>query len=397
MMLRAAYLVVLAACGNASHSEPSHAVAWHEDLATLVTTVAGKHPDPFFHLPEAAWKQAVADLDAKLPSLDDAHVTTALVRLVASIGDTHTMIGAWGTAGVYPVTFTWFDDGIFVTGATERWAVGKRLVGIGTKNLDEVLAAITPLIAHDSPAGLHAHANDVLGDVALLAGLDLATLKSATFVLADADGTKRPLAVVPGMLRAKVTPPAKLPLHLQGPPYVYWNKYDEPNHLLYFAYDACAEDPKAGSFAQLAAGTLGFVDQHQIDRFVIDLRRNEGGNSEIIKPLIDGLAARPALAGKIYAIIGMHTFSSGMLDAMDLKRDVHATLVGGATSGKPNAYGEIKVVELPHSHLPLQYSTKRFSFPDFPGDALVPDVAVPVTAADWFSGRDPALDAILAR
>jgi hypothetical protein len=272
-----------------------------------------------------------------------------------------------------------------------------RLVGVGTKSLDDALASIAPLIAHDSPAGLHAHADDVLGDVALLAGLDLGTPHGATFALAAADGTQRTLAVVPGKLRAQVVPPAKLPLHLQGPPYFYWNKYDEANHLLYFAYNVCAEDPKAGPFAKLAAGTLAFVDEHRIDRFVVDLRRNQGGNSEIIKPLIDGLAARPQLVGKIYAIIGMHTFSSGMLDAMDLQRDVHATLVGGPTSGKPNAYGEVKLVELPHSHFKLQYSTKHFSFPTYPGDALVPDVVVPVTSADWFAGRDPALDAILAR
>ncbi|MEO6771703.1 MAG: hypothetical protein ABI467_01610 [Kofleriaceae bacterium] len=402
-MLRAASiialiaLVALVACNSAPRAEPSHARAWRDDLATLAATVAHEHPEPFFHLPEAEWKRSVAELDAKIPSLDDAHVIAALVRLVASVGDPHTMLGAWGSAGVYPVTFTWFDDGIFVTGAAEPWAIGKRLVGIGTKPLDEVLAAIAPLIAHDSPAGLHARADDVLGDVALLAGLDLGTLQGATFVLAGADGTKRPLAVVPGKARAAVALPAKLPLHLQGPPYLYWNKYDEPNHLLYLAYDACEEDPKAGPFAKLAAGTLGFTDQHRVDRFVIDLRRNQGGNSEIIKPLIDGLAARPVLAGKVYAIIGMHTFSSGMFDAIDLKREVHATLVGGPTSGKPNAFGEIKLVELPHSHFKLQYSTKRFSFPDFPGDALVPDVVVPVTSADWFAGRDPALEAILAR
>lgn len=396
-MIRAACLVAVAACSHAPPAETTHADAWRDDLHTLAATIVGKHEDPFFHLPEAEWKRAVAELDAKIPALDDAHVTAAMMRLVASIGDTHTMLGAWGSAGVYPVTFTWFDDGIFVTGAAAPWAIGKRLVGIGTKNLDEAIAAIAPLIAHDSPAGLHAHADDVLGDVALLAGLDLGTLKGATFVLADADGTKRPLAVVPDKARAKVALPAKRPLHLDGPPYLYWNKYDEPNHLLYLAYDACADDPKAGPFAKLAAGTLAFVDQHRVDRFVIDLRRNQGGNSEIIKPLLDGLAARPALAGKVYAIIGMHTFSSGMLDAIDLKRDVHATLVGGPTSGKPNAYGEVKLVELPHSHFKLQYSTKHFSFPDFPGDALVPDVVVPVSSADWFAGRDPALDAILAR
>lgn len=124
------------------------------------------------------------------------------------------------------------------------------------------------------------------------------------------------LVVKPGKHGAQVVPPQPLPLHLQGPRVNYWNKYDEPNKLLYFAYNACAEDPRAGPIAKLIEGTLGFVDQHPVERFVIDLRTNEGGDSSLIEPLFTGLAARPALAGKIYAIIGMHTFSSAMLAAM---------------------------------------------------------------------------------
>ena len=84
-----------------------------------------------------------------------------------------------------------------------------------------------------------------------------------------------------------------------------------------------------------------------------------------------------------------------MLAGIELKRRLHATLVGGRTQGKPNAYGEIKLFTLPHSHAPVQYSTRLFSFPDFPGDGLDPDVPVTVTSADWFAGRDPAIDAIL--
>ena len=166
--------------------------------------------------------------------------------------------------------------------------------------------------------------------------------------------------------------------------------------MLYFAYNACAEDARAGSFGKLVAGTLAFADQHPVDRFVIDLRRNEGGDSRLLEPLLVGLAARPQLAGRVFAIIGMHTFSSAVINAMDLERRVHARLVGGPTSGKPSAYGEVKLFELPRSQLRVQYSTKLFSNADFPGDALAPDIPVAVTAADWFAGRDPALAAILA-
>jgi hypothetical protein len=396
-MLRVSLLACLAACSHPTDPAPpsERAAAWRDDLHVLATEIPAKHKNAFFHVPEADWRKQVADLDAKLPQLDDAHVITGFARLVAAIGDAHTLIGAGGHSGWYPLAFAWFDDGIFVVGATDSWAIGRKLVGISGHPIDDVIAAVTPLVSHDNLSGLHGGMNDVLLDPALLAGSDLAPADHASFSLAAADGTVRELDVKPGKSGAHVAPPNPLPLHLQGPAANYWNKYDEPNRLLFFEYNACAEDPRVGPIAKLIEGTLGFVDQHPVDRFVIDLRSNEGGDSRLIEPLLVGLAARPALAGKIYAIIGMHTFSSGMMAAMDLKRRVHATLVGGPSASRPTGYGEIVLMTLPHSKLKVQYSTKLFENPDFPADAVEPDLPVKVTSTDWFAGRDPAIDAIL--
>lgn len=141
---------------------------------------------------------------------------------------------------------------------------------------------ITPLVAHDSDAGLRATVPDVLNDAALLAGLDLAPDRHATFLLAAADGTTRELAVTACKTGARAAPPRELPVHLQGPPLTYWSKYVAEDRLLLLAYNACADGPRAG--------TLGFVDQHPVDRFVIDLRRNEGGDSRLLQPLLTGLS-----------------------------------------------------------------------------------------------------------
>ncbi|HEV7555627.1 MAG TPA: hypothetical protein VGO00_09250 [Kofleriaceae bacterium] len=389
-------LVMAAACarGDADGRASEHGAAWRDDLATLAKELPAHHPNLFFHTPEATWRAAVAELDGRIVSLDDAHAVVGMMRVVASIGDAHTMFGGWGTAGVYPVAIASFDDGYFVIGAGQAWAIGGKLVSINGHPIDDVIARVTPLLSRDNDVGIRAHAPDVLVDAALLAGLDIAPVTGASFVIADAAGKTRELAVVPGKTYAQAAPPRVLPLHLQGPSFNYWNKYDEPDRLLYFAYNACAEDPKAGPFGKLAEGTLGFIDQHPVDRFVIDLRRNEGGDSTIVQPLLAGLAKRPAI--RVFVIIGMHTFSSGVLAAMDAKRQLHATLVGGPTSGKPNAYGEIKMLVLPKSHLEVQYSTKKFSFPDFPADSVTPDIPVAVRSADWFEGRDPAITAILA-
>ena len=391
-MRRLLLLLALATCSSASADD-----GWRGDLRALATELPQRHIAAFAHVPEATWRADVAAVERALPGLDEPHTIAEFTRLVAELGDGHTMLGATGRGGVYRLELTWFDDGIFVTGADAPWAIGRRVVAIGTHPIDAAIQAMTPLVAHDNAASLHAWLPAMLVDPVLLAGTDLApSTRAATFVLADRDGTTRELALVPAPQPVATAPPAPLPLHLQGPNTRYWNRYDDADHLLYFAYNACADDPRVGPFADFAARTLAFADAHQVDRFVIDLRRNGGGNSEVITPLIQGLASRPQLAGRVFVIIGMHTFSSAVLDAMRLARQLHVRLVGGPTGGAPTGYGEVKTFALPHSRLTVQYSTKQFVNNDFPGDALQPDIPVTVRAADWFAGRDPAIDAILA-
>ncbi|HEX5059264.1 MAG TPA: hypothetical protein VFV99_07885, partial [Kofleriaceae bacterium] len=274
--------------------------------------------------------------------------------------------------------------------------VGSKLVGIGSHTIDEVIATLTPLISRDNDAGLHNELPFALADAGALAGVDLAAADHATFKLMAVDGREHDLELRSGDHAPKIAPPTPLPLQFSGPSTNYWNKYIDADRLLYFGYNACAEDPRVGSFAGFVDSTLAFAEQHPVDRFVIDLRKNGGGNSNIINPLLDGLAKRPNLARHVFVIIGMNTFSSAVLNAMELKRRLHATLVGGPTAGSPSHFGEVKTFELPHSHLSVQYATKFFAYADFAGDAVQPDLPVKVTSADWFAGRDPALDAIRA-
>ena len=400
-MLRALVTALVLLAGCSPHRDDARVGAWREDLHALATELPRRHVDAFARVTEADWRRAVDALDQRLPGLDDAHVEVELARLVAAIGDAHTQIKVVGRTEPYPLALVWFEDGIFVIGsrAEDRWAVGRKVVEVNGHRIDEVIAALTPLIPRNNEAWLHAELPGWLVDPVVLAGLDLSPIDRATFELAGTDGTVRDLELRPtGGREVAIVPPATLPLHLRAPArgLNYWNTYVAADRLIYFAYNACANDTRAGSVATFAATTLAFVDRNPVDRFVIDLRNNGGGNSELLRPLIDGLASRPALAGRVFVIIGMHTFSSAVLDAILLKTQAHATLVGGPTGGKPSSFGEVKTFELPRSHLGVQYSTKRFSFPELPNDSLEPDLPVKVFAADWFSGRDPAVDAILA-
>jgi hypothetical protein len=130
---------------------------------------------------------------------------------------------------------------------------------------------------------------------------------------------------------------------------------------------------------------------------VIDLRQNGGGDSRVIGPLKSGLAARLKAIGHVYVLIGPMTFSSAVDNAMDLHRDLHATLVGEAAGGQPAGYGEIKTLTLPNSKIVVQYTTKFFGAAKGVDPlALNPDLGAPRLWADALAGRDPVLEAAIA-
>jgi hypothetical protein len=328
------------------------------------------------------WVASFDKLDRMLPSLDDAHAIVMLQRSVAVFGDAHTTIDLFGRGGWYPITFEWFDDGIYVVGSDDASIVGQKLVAVGKLKIDEVVERVGSIVPHENAMSDRSLVPVRLADANILAGLDIA----ASYELADGRTIKPAVGKsTPGY--AKSAPAA-----WQGPRGAhFWNK--PIGKLVFVGYETCADDPNL-PMAKFAAGTMAYIDQNKIEKVVVDLRRNGGGDSTVIEPLVAGLAARPNV--RVYAIIGAHTFSSGVLAAIELREKLKATLVGQATSGKPNSCGDHKSFALPRSKLNVYYSTKRFAFSKYPKESLEPDRRVADRAADWFAGKDAALEAIVA-
>ena len=142
---------------------------------------------------------------------------------------------------------------------------------------------------------------------------------------------------------------------------------------------------------------LGILDSRPVDKLVFDLRHNGGGNSALARSLISGITTRLSVSrsGHLFVVVGRETFSSAILNTLEFMDRSHALLVGEATGGKPNHYGEVKFFLLPNSMIPIQYSTKYFaSYPeDLP--SIYPDIDVQASFRDLLSCRDPVLEAIL--
>ena len=104
-------------------------------------------------------------------------------------------------------------------------------------------------------------------------------------------------------------------------------------------------------------------------------------------------------AGPVYLLVGPATFSSAMSFAQTVADFGIATLVGEPLGEPASSNGEVFSVRTPRTCLnagiasKFYYATKSRSS----GAVLTPDILVKTTVNDLRLGRDPVLDAVLAR
>lgn len=116
--------------------------AWESDAAHLIELVPRAHPNAFAHETRDTFADASAQLQEAASSGNAAVVEMAMVRLVASLQDGHSTIFPFQPATGFhmlPLQLSHFSDGWYVidTSPTYRHLLGKQVVSIGDRNLDE--------------------------------------------------------------------------------------------------------------------------------------------------------------------------------------------------------------------------------------------------------------------
>jgi hypothetical protein len=383
---------------------------WQQDVEYLASQLPVLHANAFFQTPRETFDAETAALISAIPTLDDHQIVAGMVRLAALLGDGHTSVDPFNDGGFrqYPVQLAWYGDDLLVIGAAPDYAqaLGATVNRIGETAIGEAFARITPYVDHDNAQHLRVSSERMLVTPEILhtAGL-IAEMEAAPFTFLGADGESFTLNFAPLPFDAPTADWLNIysaynidrPLRVQNHDRNYWYTYLEESGTIYFQYNRCAND-RDQPFEQFAAEMFRFMDANAVQRVVIDLRYNGGGNSTIIRPFMDGMRNRSALntPETFFALIGAGTFSSALMNAIDLDTQTNATLLGEGTGGKPNGYGEVRDFSLPNSGLRVQYSTRFFNnVPGYEGDSYQPNREIVLTAADVMAGRDPVLEAAI--
>ena len=380
-----------------------------DDLETLRAGLEEGHYDLFALVTPEEWQARLEETAEKLrdESLDDKMACYALIELVASLGDAHTQ--AWFTGGnaqgdmrALPLQTGLLDGGVYLLATTEPYAqyLGMEITAIEGVPMDDVFARLTPVISYDNETRLQTQlaANIADADALRYVGiLDDASQAEVTFT--DAEGAEHTATIEAlvgeemytaqfALLERQAVPAAEQPSAIY--------EYADYGGALWIGYYSCAEDPEH-PMADFVQEVEQAIADGSYTKVCVDLRYNGGGNSAVLEPLIDSLAAlREEKGFELYALIGESTFSSAVMNAAQLKTRAGAILVGRPTGGSANHYGELQSFELEHLPLTVYYSTKYFEMlPGYPAGSLEPDIKVERTLADYIAGTDCEMEAVL--
>ena len=407
------------AAGQPATDKPEHRLSpqdWREDLRFLAAQMRLKHKSLFHTMTETEFNQAVEKLDADIPRLNDDQIFIRFLQIMAMVRDGHS---GFDIRPIPPpdlkdhiaVRFVRYADGIYVRAAAPEYAdiVAGKVVKVGSSGWQEAIQRLDSIESHDpgnNGEQLAWSAKTSLNCPRLLYGLGLTQSRDSAEFTIEKNGQSRIFTLKAGVPIGEwylnSVPPdwvdarpgsVPVPLAQQHEDKHYWFTYLPDQHAVYFQFNLVINqngEPLADFAGRLATA----VEQPSVERLVIDLRNNTGGDNTLLRPLLVALIrSKVNRRGGIFAITGPTTFSAAQNFVNRLENYTEAIYVGEPTSENVNFYGDPAGITLPHSHLEAAVSRLWWQDKD-PRDkraATFPEFAIEPTFRDYVAGTDPAL------
>jgi len=413
-------LLCMAMVTCAEEAAPSMSKAdWRQDLDTLYSSMQSLDPGLHHRTAAAEMDAYVRHLRKSISNASWPDYVMGLYKLLALVGDGHTTFYPMPDPGPgfdtrYPLLIECFADGAYVTGADAAYAdaVGGKLVAVGGQPMSSVFHTMTDYWPHENEAWVRRWLPVFLRRPGFLHGSHIvsgAVDDAATFsvekngrradfsvrpVSADADGAAQPKW---NRARDGAKVAAPTPLHGKDVPFDF--VYLQAPRVVYAVYNQ-VDDADKETVATFATRLFAFVDANPVDKLIIDIRENGGGDNYKNQPLLLGIIRARAIdrPGHLFVLIGPRTFSAAQNFASQAERWTQALFVGEPSGSSPNLWGDARQMELPHTHLHPMIATLYWQDSD-PRDTrqtILPDLPAEASFADYLAGRDTAFDAALA-
>jgi len=351
---------------------------WQYDLRFLQETIHKDHPFLFHKITAAQFDAEVNKLYEAMPAMQEHERAAGLVRIVSLLKYGHTALPWRESPSKYhsaPINFYWFSDGVYVEGVSKSNAdlLGAKLIKVEGLPVMQALQAVKPLVPAENDQFFKAYGLDYLvNPEALHAQRVTPSLKKTITYTFEKDGRSFEQTVAtldtfapprqygfipPGTDWLTVRDTGSTPYYLKHLDKIYYFEYLPAAKTVYVRHSQIDDDPQEAT-PLFYKRLFDFIDQHEVERLVLDVRLNGGGDNYKNKPVVTGIIACKKInqPGKLFVIIGRRTFSACQNLVNELSNYTNATFVGEPTAENINFYGDNRRSVLPKTKTPVYLS-----------------------------------------
>jgi tetratricopeptide (TPR) repeat protein len=397
------------------------AIQWQDDLKFLQETVHKDYSFLFKKTTKEAFDADVEKLHNDIPNLEEHEIVIGFARLVASFKYGHTVLGFRYQPHAFhqlPFNLYQFNNGVFIQGVHKDYqkALGAKVLAIEGVSIEDALKAIYPVVPAENNqffkayAGLYLsspevlHAQGVIDNFSTIVDFTLEkngkTFKQSFTALPIGERVPTSYSLVKqdgDWLDAREQ--SDTPNYLKQLDKIYYYEYLPETKTVYVRQSQIQDDPSE-DIPTFYNRVFDFIDTNDVERLVLDVRLNGGGNNYKNKPIVTGIIKSEKInkVGNLFVIIGRRTFSACQNLVNELDNYTNTLFVGEPTSENVNFYGDNNRVELPNSKIPAFLSFAWWQDkPQWEGaDWTAPHIAVDMSFEEYKTNQDPVLDAALS-
>jgi tetratricopeptide (TPR) repeat protein len=362
----------------------------------------------------------IAQLKQKISTLNDNEIILEIMRIMRKMNDGH----SWAMPSfehpdfrrTLPLLFYQFSEGLYVIAADPKYKdlLGSQVLEYAGITIDKFTDIFDPYIMRDNQNALKVRIPYILRTPEFVKTKKyIKDASSVDLKIRDMKGNLKTVNVKADTTQPNIwntlpnpatwvnlpqTLAGKMPLYLKDMGNAHWWEAVPEMNMVYCQVNKIRNTPEQ-SFAQFVQRLFRFYDSTQAEKLVIDMRWNNGGNTMLVRPLIDSIIRRPELnkRGNLYVIIGRRTYSAAQNTATYLERFTNPIFVGEPTGSSPNFVGEEEPLILPYSKTIINVSDLYWqsSFPFDKRTWIAPLLYAPPGFEYFKANRDPAMEAIL--
>jgi hypothetical protein len=292
-----------------------------QELERILKILEDNHIDFYANVDKQTIEKYIEELleSNKLEDKYDLYyIINKVIKKALMKNDSHTVVLFKDNERV-PLKFSFFNNKLYVTDAKDSKLLYSEVVEVNGIDINEVLSLLEETITYSTKGWKEFCLARDIASISKLRALKIFNKSAKAEYTFLKNNEKKKILFKNDPLNSK-----KIPNYT----------YDIKDNIMHIIYNSCEDEEQMNKLVDI-------VKQHsEINNYIIDLRGNIGGNSNIIKPLIEVLKGK-----KIITLVNNAVYSSGIFAIVDLK-NIGSIFVGTEVGSSINCFCNVKRIEL---------------------------------------------------